>query len=313
MDLRKLRYFVAIVDAGSLSKASERLHIAQPSLSQQIAAMEADLGLALLLRNSQGVVPTEAGNTLYRRARQLLRQFDQLRAEVTSSAGDEVGRVTIGLPTSVAALLAVPLVRAVRQRHPGIHLHVVESMSRSLDEQLASGRLDFAVLFRDAESRGIAAFPLLRDALAFYNKGGLAAPSAFISIRQLDGVPLVLPGPGNGLRQLIEQAFARAGASLNAVADVDSLPALLELAAGGEVGTLLSRGLSRLASARGLQQSAMLDPDMHRTVSLCWTTAAVGSSAVDAVRRLVVELCGTLRLEGAWDGALDVLPGNPAT
>ncbi|QHJ01519.1 LysR family transcriptional regulator [Xylophilus rhododendri] len=312
MDLRKLRYFVAIVDAGSLSKASERLHIAQPSLSQQLAAMEADLGLALLLRNSQGIAPTEAGNTLYRGARQLLRQFDQLRAEVTSSVGDEVGRVTIGLPTSVAALLAAPLVRAVRQRHPGIHLHVVESMSRSLDEQLASGRLDFAVLFRDAESRGIAAFPLLRDALAFYSKRGSAAASAVTSIRQLDGVPLVLPGPGNGLRQLLERAFARAGASLNAVADVDSLPALMELASGGEVGTVLSRGLTGLAGAHGLQHFAMLDPDMHRTVSLCWTTSAVGSSAIDAVRHLVVEHCRSLRLEGGWDGALEIPPGLSA-
>src|SRR5271156_217894 len=80
MDVRQLKYFVGIVDAGSFSKASQKLFVAQPSLSQQIANLEFELDTKLLLRSAQGIMPTAAGSVLYRHARQILRQMDRIRA-----------------------------------------------------------------------------------------------------------------------------------------------------------------------------------------------------------------------------------------
>lgn len=92
MDVRQLRNFVAIVDSGSLSKAAERLLIAQPSLSQQLRTLEEELQTQLLIRSAQGVVPTDAGKTLYRHARVVLRQMEQIREEVREGAAAKRGR-----------------------------------------------------------------------------------------------------------------------------------------------------------------------------------------------------------------------------
>jgi LysR family nitrogen assimilation transcriptional regulator len=118
MDVRQLRYFVSIVDAGSLSKAAQKLFIAQPSLSQQIAGLEIELKTKLLLRSAQGVMPTTAGSVLYRHARLVLRQMEQIRADVRDDSGGEAGTVAVGLPTSIAAILATPLLCASANGFP---------------------------------------------------------------------------------------------------------------------------------------------------------------------------------------------------
>ena len=96
MDIRQLRYFVGIIEYGSLGKAAEKLYVAQPSLSQQIAKLEGDLGLTLLVRSPQGVKPTAAGQALYRHARLVIRQMEQLRQEVCEGTGAESGTVSPG-------------------------------------------------------------------------------------------------------------------------------------------------------------------------------------------------------------------------
>ncbi|SCK10212.1 LysR family transcriptional regulator, nitrogen assimilation regulatory protein [Variovorax sp. HW608] len=305
MDLRQLRYFIAIVDCGSLSKAAERLHIAQPSLSQQIAAMESELSVPILLRSSQGVAATQAGMTLYRHARQVLRQLEQLRVEVGQAGEGEVGTVTIGLPTSVAAIVAVPLYRAVRLQHPGIRLNIIESMSGNLMDLLASQRLDLAVLFREVESRGVAVLPLLRDSLAIYGVESMLtrAGKRLNRIHDLDGVPLVLPGPSNGLRIHVEKLFARSGTHLNVVADIDALPTLIAIVAEGAACTVLSEALGPMCGPAIATGIRLEDSGADRPVSLCWSTASAPNSAVDAVRRIVAAVCAQAVDDGSWAGA----------
>lgn len=159
MDVRQLRYFVHIVDYGSLGKAAEKLFVAQPSLSQQIAKLEDDLGVPLLVRSPQGVKPTAAGQALYRHARLVLHQMEQLRQEVRDGVGAESGTVAIGFPTTMTSVLAMPVFERVRERYPGIRLQFFESMSGYLNELLANGRLDLAILFRDTATPGISALP----------------------------------------------------------------------------------------------------------------------------------------------------------
>jgi LysR family transcriptional regulator, nitrogen assimilation regulatory protein len=133
-----------------LSKAAQKLYVAQPSLSQQIAGLETELKTKLLLRSAQGVKPTTAGSALYRHARLVLRQIDQIREDVREDSGSEAGAVAVGLPTTVAAILALPLFERIRKRFPGIRLQLFESMSGYISELLPNGRLDLALLFRDS-------------------------------------------------------------------------------------------------------------------------------------------------------------------
>src|SRR5471032_3655048 len=117
MDLRQLRYFVKVVECTNITRASEALHIAQPAISQQIRNLEADLGMQLLERSVQGVVPTAAGQTLYRHAIELLRQADGTRGLLRQDAEYPQGKVSVGIPSRNKRMLAIPLARTIKSRY----------------------------------------------------------------------------------------------------------------------------------------------------------------------------------------------------
>lgn len=322
MDIRQLRAFVAIVDLGSLTRAAASLHVAQPALSQRMTRLEAELKTPLLLRSPQGVRPTEAGKALYRHARTVLRQLEEARAEVQLGAAvGATGPVAVGLPTTVAAMLAAPLLRLVRERHPGIRLQLFESMSGYLAELLANGRLDLVMLYRDVETPNVAVAPLLHEDL--FVMGALPAaeasarPSdgadsgtgddgagATCPVAALAGVPLVLPSGSQGLRLLVERAFARAGAEApNVVADIDSLPLLLGAALDGLACTVLPwSALAALPAGVTLSHRRLVEPEVARPVSLCQLASAARTAAVEAVRDLLVTLARERVAAGTWRG-----------
>ncbi|MGK0567267.1 LysR substrate-binding domain-containing protein [Bordetella bronchiseptica] len=291
MDIRGLRYFVAIVDCGSLTKAAEQVRVAQPALSQQLAALEAELEVPLLLRSSKGVAPTDAGSALYRHARAILKQLEATRDEVRTAGAMVSGTVAIGLPTTVAALVAMPLLRAVRARHPDVRLQLFESMSGYIGELLANWRLDFAILFRDADSRIVELEPLAQETLYLIGQCGASlAPDGqdSVALQALGSLPLALPSGAQGLRLLIERSFAQAGIALDVVAELDSLPCLLGAAQEGLACTILP--VSVLA-ATGMQTPCWrITPEIRRTLSLCWPRSGPRTPAAQAVEAILREI-----------------------
>ena len=304
MDVRQLRKFVSIVDLKSMSKAAQHLHVAQPALSQQIAALEADLGVQLLVRSPRGVEATAAGMTLYRHAQSILHQVDEARRDVKSEGGEVSGVVAIGMPTTTAAMLAMPLLRSIRKRYPRVRLQLFESMSGYLGDLLGNGRLDFAVLFRSKESRDVLVEPLLDEELFFMgNLNGSLQGTEALPLTLLAGVPLVLPSAAQELRLFVERTFAQAEATVNVVADLDSLPSLLAAAAEGLAGTILPH--SALGYHRSERPIACrpLIPALHRSVSVCRLRAIPITPAADAVHKLLVELTVEAISSGQWKGA----------
>lgn len=295
MDIKGLRYFVAIVDCGSLTKAAEQVCVAQPALSQQLASLEAELGVPLLLRSPKGVAPTEAGMALYRNARTIMKQLELTRSEVRASGSGVSGTVAVGLPTTAASVLAMPLVREVRATYPDIRLQLFESMSGYIGELLANSRLDFAILFRESDSRAVELEPLAEESLCLigqpFGASPLSAAQSTIALKSLDGLPLVLPSGGQGLRLLVERTFAQAGITLNVVADLDSLPCLLSAAQEGLACTILPA--SALAATGTTIPGWRITPDIRRTLSLCWPRSTPRTPAATAVekvlRKIVVE------------------------
>jgi len=141
MELRQLRYFVAIADHGSLSRAALVLHVAQPALTQQVRQLEEELGAQLLHRSAQGVLCTDAGKVFYEHAQAILKQVADARSAVTQSTTRPAGSVTLGFPHSISGALALPLLTATRARYPEITLQLTEELSGSLAEQLISGAI----------------------------------------------------------------------------------------------------------------------------------------------------------------------------
>ena len=316
MDIRQLKYFVGIVDAGSFSKASAKLFVAQPSLSQQIANLEFELKTKLLLRSAQGIMPTAAGSVLYRHARQILRQMDRIRADVREDGGSEAGPVALGLPTTLAAILAPPLFERARKSFPGIRLQIVDGLSGRIGEMLSQGRLDLALLLRDTESRGMSVIPLFDEELYLVGSYGFPGESeeADCPLRMLANVPLVVPGPPSGARLFIERTFQREDVELNIVADIDSVPTLLAIANGGSASTILpATALAQLKPDLRPVMHRIVGPTMSWPASLCWSHALPVSAAALAVRKLIVALVHELHASGKWAGITLRPPPDPAT
>ncbi len=145
MELRQLRYFVRVVEQGSMSRAALDLDVVQSALSQQITRLESELATRLLQRTPRGVTPTEAGLAFFREAQLTLRHADQaVRAAQQARLS---GTVTVGLAPTTSGVLGLPLMQAMRTRYPDVRLHMVESMSGHLTAMLHARELDLAVLF----------------------------------------------------------------------------------------------------------------------------------------------------------------------
>jgi LysR family nitrogen assimilation transcriptional regulator len=306
MRLRQLRYLVSIVDFGSLSKAAMQLHVAQPALSQQMAQLEGELGQQLLVRTSQGVQPTEAGMRLYRHARTILRQIEQAQQEVSGKGVDLTGNVAIGLPTSTSTILSLSLLEEVRKRHPGIKLQIFESLSGYLTELISNNRLDIAILFGEAALKGVLAEPLLEEDLFLISAPDeMVTPAGpTVAMSAIGSIPLVLPSQQQGLRSLIDKAFARLGAELNVIADIDSLPTLRGAARAGIAATILPQ--AALWSSNGkprITVQLLTTPGINRKLMLCRPEGTPSTPAAEAVRAILRELVTTMIGDGTWTGA----------
>ena len=159
VNLRHLRYFVKIVEAGSFSRAAATIHVAQPALSQQIAELEAELGVRLLLRTPRGVHPTPAGEVLCREAAAILRQMERLPGLVRSTGGDPEGAVSLGMTFQLTGSYS-GAIDACRAMLPKVNLSFISEGVVRLKSQISVGLLDMAVTFDDEEVPGLTFRPL---------------------------------------------------------------------------------------------------------------------------------------------------------
>ncbi|MBN8245694.1 LysR family transcriptional regulator, partial [Nitratireductor aquimarinus] len=239
MDIRQLRYFVAIAEQGSFSRAAIQLNVAQPALSLHVRNMEADLGVQLLHRSPKGVMPTEAGAILLRNARVILDQLTVTEEEVRGHESDPTGEVRLGLPGTVSEVLSVPLITATHRRYPRIKIRIAEAMSGFVLEWMRASRIDLAILYRDVDDHGIGTVRLLEEELFFFGPASdadhpeLPPPGHGIGYSAVARLPLILPGPSHGLRELLARQATTIGIDLNTVIDIDSYGNIKELVRGG--------------------------------------------------------------------------------
>ncbi|RZJ25518.1 MAG: LysR family transcriptional regulator, partial [Haliea sp.] len=179
MDLKQLEYFVRVAELGSFTRAAVALDVAQPALSRQVRLLEVELRQNLLTRNGRGAAPTEAGKLLLEHGRGILHQVERAREELGRVRGALAGRVAIGLPPSVAKVMAVPLIRELRLRLPDASLSISEGLSVGMHESLANGRLDIALLYNAIPAPDIELTPLLEEQLFLVQRraDGKAAPA----------------------------------------------------------------------------------------------------------------------------------------
>jgi len=294
MDTRRLYSFVRVVDAGSITRAADLLHIAQPALSQQMTALESLFGQQLLSRSKQGVEPTEAGRVLYRHARVILRQLEQAQADVEVVGRELAGGVSVGLaPYSTVNALAFPLLSAVRARYPRVLLHINENFGGVLSEALMTGRMDMALLYESGPIRGVDFERLVTEELVVVAPDGIDLPARAddaVTMADLADVPLLLPGPTHTIRRVVDQAFAQAASAANVVGEVESVPLMARAVRGGLGATVLPRSVARRMIGGSELHQRHLTPALEVQVSLGTASGQTLSRAAEAVRELLREV-----------------------
>ncbi|HEY7687314.1 MAG TPA: LysR substrate-binding domain-containing protein [Dongiaceae bacterium] len=313
MDIRQLRYFVQIVECGSLSKASRQCHVAQPALSQQLAKLEDMVGKPLLHRSSKGVWPTDNGLALYHHARFMLRQHDQALSIARSEAGAIQGMVSVGLPATTVSAIGLPLVRRIRERYPGVLLNVVEGMSGHIGQLMRMGQLDLAVLFSNDVARDLTIEPLMVEELfLIVPEGSALVPrrQTAISIAEAAELPLILPTGSHGLRQRIAAEFDNRGLTVNVVAEIDSLSLLMNCVHDGIGATIKPMGAVMQEGARGRKWRCLPFSDVRfRRRNFLYSLPPERLTAVAAmVTSELKETVGELVESKVWPGFEGVAP-----
>ena len=302
MDVRKLRYFAQVVEARSLSRAAEQLNVAQPALSKSIQALERDLDLQLLRRSAQGVTPTEAGVRLYEHSQIIFQQLDRARLEVRKTGNRPSGRVVVGMPHSIAAVLGLPLLVAAAERLPDIRLELVQDHSHQLTGGLRADRVNLAIMANPRSRADLVVEPILSEQLFFVSRLQEPEPAGPISFFEAATYRYVLPGSSNGLRATVESYFRTRGLSLVVETEVDAIGLIPRCVEAGLGATVLPGG--SLSDPRGAEmlQVRPFETSFERVVVLARSAQTPLTPAPEAVIELATTLCRELARSGKWRG-----------
>jgi LysR family nitrogen assimilation transcriptional regulator len=295
-DIRQLRYFVAAVECASLTGASERLSVAQPALGLAIRKLEAEFGVALLVRHSRGIAPTEAGRELLRRAQGVLREFDGLRMAMRELGNGAMprGRVVLGATPSIGNLLGTTLLAHAAESLPEVRIALIEALSDPLIERVAEGACDLALLRDLPEAhRAVRGEALARESMHLVERGpaagGTVRPGGVVRLRDLTAMPLALPCLVNEplARRLLDAAKA-AGHDLNVAYEVPAMAMLRPLLLESRCAGILPYGTFLPEIRAGLLTAArIIDPPIERVMFLAYPSGRPLTRAEHALRGLI--------------------------
>ena len=292
MNLRRLKYFIKIVDVGSLTQAADILHIAQPALSQQLATLEGEVDQQLLIRTKRGVTPTNAGKILYTHAQAILRQCEQAQSAIDGAGQALSGQVSVGLaPGTAAQLLAIPLLTEVQRQHPGIVLYFNENFGTTLSELIMSGRMDMAVIYGDRDIHGLRFLPLMKEELFFVCPHALGEPRREISLAEVARDGLFLPRIYNIMRKAADDAFTLAGLSYRVKCEIESLTTLNAALAADLGGTIMPESAARtMLQPANAWMARIVEPNVLTSLSFCMSDHLPLSQPAEAVKGILLSL-----------------------
>lgn len=232
MDMTFMRSFLAVVDAGAITEASERIHVTQPALSRRIRQMEEYFQAGLLVRGRKGVALTEIGRLVAAEGRILVSRYDQLRAQVASLQGLESGTVRIGGGATAVSFILPEAIAAFQRRFPGIRFHLKEAGSAEIARDVAEGSLELGVVTLPVSSRDLDIHELQSDRIVLAAPAGHElACAASIDVERLAGYSFVGFEGGSAIRQLIDTSLRDAGIETEVVMELRSIPAILRMVA----------------------------------------------------------------------------------
>ena len=266
MNLRQLKYFVKVVDAGNMTRAAEQLHLAQPALGMQIRQIEEDLGVALLVRHSRGVEPTRAGALLHARALAILKLVEETRAEVSACDRGGSESIRLGMTPTLMLLVGPQLAVNVREGVPQVFLSLVEEMSHVLVDALSRGELDIALAYDVADTPRLARTAVYQEDLVLVT---LPGPTRGQPVRFADAMEesLALPEQRDSVRELVHRVAREQGLEPKIAFEIRSIAAIRNLILRGAAAGILPYGsvIEEVRAGR-LDARPIVAPALRRTL-----------------------------------------------
>ncbi|RFU88107.1 LysR family transcriptional regulator [Streptomyces triticagri] len=293
MQLQQLQYFVAVAETRHFTRAAERVHVAQPSLSQQIRSLERELGAELFSRARGNIALTDAGETLLPLARRILADADTARQEVQELVQLRSGRVRLGATPSLCTGLLPDVLRAYHDRFPGIRLLIEEGGSHDLVRELARGSLDLAlvVLPLPSPAPSLTTHELLREELVVVSSPEVPAPGGArgtVRIADLQGERLVMFRHGYDLRELTVSACRAAGFEPDFAVEGGEMDAVLGFVRSGLGMAVVPSMVARRAGS-GLRVTPLARPGLHRTIALAHRADVAPPRAARELQALLLD------------------------
>ena len=229
MNSKQLEIFLKVAEAGNLSQAARAAGRMQSVLSRQIRELEANLGTALFRRTGRGLSLTDAGRRLYDRASHIVSEMGEAEREIRNLGRTRLTQATIAMPTTMGRMIIKPLVAAIFDEFPGIHLRIREGTSGPILDWVTARRIDVAILYNTMSTPPSATETICEETM--YLVGPAPAPTlpAVTDVAALENVPLILPGPTEALRILCETSAAQVGIRLNVVIEADTFTAIRQM------------------------------------------------------------------------------------
>lgn len=303
MELRQLRYFVRIIETGSMGSAAQDLDIGVSALSQQMSRLENELAIRLLQRTSRGVTPTNAGLAFYSQAQLALRHADD--AILAAREARLSGHVSVGMAPSTASILGIPFIHAMQENYADVRLHVVESLSGNLERMINTRQIDLAVVFQKDKILRWSARPILEEQLFLIGSHALLAalPDNSITPEQLAGIPLIMPSQGHGLRGRLDAVCQEHALSVEIVAEIDGLALLMRAVRDGLGATLQPGAAISHLDNDALRVIGVHNPVLNRPNFLVSLSDDELTPAGLAARVVLTKVMRQLVDAGEWPGA----------
>jgi LysR family nitrogen assimilation transcriptional regulator len=288
MDVKQLKALVTVVEAGSVTRAAELLHLVQPAVTRQIRALEQELGVPLFERTRHGMRPT------------------------APAPGIVTGLVDLGLLESTVELLAEPLVSAVRRDHPGIELRVLTAYSGHLQQWLDDGDLDVSLLYNLRSTPSLNVQALVREMLWVVAPAsdGLSADHP-VPLEIMTAHPVIMPAPGHALRALIDQAAAQAQVKIDVAVQTNSMNLQKQLVRRGHGWTILpGAGVAADLAAGVLSAAPLSEPEVWRSIVVGVPRTGPITPAAQVVAAQLTRQVKIAVRQGWWPSAELYEPGG---
>lgn len=295
VELRHIRYFLAVVEESHFTRAAERLHVSQPTLSQQIRELEAELGAPLFDRIGKRVRLTAAGEIFREHAQRAAKEIEEARVAISELEGLKRGEIIVGVVQTVNTYLIPGVVARFSAAYPSIRVEVRELASGQIEAGIIAGSLNLGIGFVPPQDEKIEAERLFgEDLVLVVPSGHRLAERKRVRMRELDGEPLVMLSPAYCTRRLVDESLRESGARPRIMVEMNTIDGILATVREGGAATVLPALAAQGTS--GVRAVALTEPTPRRAVGLMWLRGGYRHAAAQVFANAVADVTG-LRLE----------------